>query len=636
MSGLSDGQLLALYSEKKDEAAFSELYERHSRAAYTVCLRALGDPAEAQDATVACFMLAVNKARSLSGRADLSCWMYWCARHVARRAALMKERRLQQERKAAQMEHEDSAIQSGRWSEILPYLESALDDLPANQREVLVMQYYRGLSVSRIAETLQSPQGTVASRIRYGLENLRKKLARVGQAVSADELSEGLGRFGVLATMPAEISARMKGMILLGAASTKAAAIVDSTLRMMFWSRVKAVAAVFVGAAVLAGGTLAASKSMEGASAKEPAQEKKVAEPGAKPAGKFATGVTDSGAQWTRESEPWAGCGISAYLDGPRKEMCCRNAPGTRWWYEPGGDFTIRRYNPSNERFYTIAGRARGQLDGPFSRARFGGIGYMHDHATAGSPDGRFVYFTEPDLGGLLRVMDFEKQTVSTMSKDLAFTGMTADSKGNLWGMKGRAASIVIVSPEGKVIEEKKLDLTGAGNAGPLMMSFQNMTLDEKRNRLYASNRATGDWTIWYWDLADGGKFVGVLMSNQNKENTPLRTLNETGLFKGTTQRCPGGIAFGMDDPEKRYLYQGGGDNTTFYRLDLEKQMIDTFGPVNPSEKIPYKTLGWVQAKWLPFGSVSQWCGAPTYDADGNIYMGVSLAGRTIKFTRVK
>ncbi len=352
---------------------------------------------------------------------------------------------------------------------------------------------------------------------------------------------------------------------------------------------------------------------------------------------KFSTPANDPGAQWSRDPEPWAGSGVRAYLDGPRKEMCCRNTPATRWWFEPGGDFTLRRYNPANERYYTVAGRARGQLDGPFSRARFGGIGYMHDHAIAASPDGRYVYFTEPDLGGQLRVIDFEKQMVKTLSKEFRFTGITADSQGNLWGLKGQN-TVVVISPEGKVVEEKKLDLAGAGHAGRLFMSFQNMALDEKHNRLYAANRNTGDWTVWYWDLANGGKFVGVLMGNENKDNAPLRTVNETGPFKGTTQRCPGGISFGprAHNPDYRWLYQGGGDNTTFYRLDLEKQELDTFGPVNPSEKPPYKTLGWVQAKWLPFGSISKWCGTPTFDEEGNIYLGVSLSGVVIRFTRIK
>lgn len=343
----------------------------------------------------------------------------------------------------------------------------------------------------------------------------------------------------------------------------------------------------------------------------------------------FATPVVDAGAQWVRDDEPWAGCGIGAYLDGPRKEMCTRNVPGTSWWFEPGGDFTIRRYNPAIERYYTIAGRARGYLDGPFSRARFGSIGYMHDHKVTASPDGRYVYFTEPDMGGLLRVMDFETQTVSTLSKDLKFEAMSSDSKGNLYGMNW--GSLTILNPKGEVVETKKLQLIDNRQQ---YHTFQNMTLDEVHSRLYAANRGSGDWTIWYWDLANDGAWVGVLPLP--KEGEPKRTLNETGPFKGTNQRCPGGIAFGPGDPEKRYLYQGGGDNTTFYRLDLEKQIIDTFGPLDPKEKAPYKHLGWVQAKWLPFGSISQWCGTPNYDEHGNITMGVSLAGIRIRFTRVK
>ncbi len=351
---------------------------------------------------------------------------------------------------------------------------------------------------------------------------------------------------------------------------------------------------------------------------------------------KFATGVNNPGAQWTRDPEPYAGSGLSGYLDGPRREMMCRNAPSVGWWFEPGGDFTIRKYNRLNERFYTIAGRARGCLDGPLSRARFGGIGYMHSHDVAASPDGRFIYFTEPDMSGLLRRIDFVKGEVATLSKDLRFGAMTADSKGRIYGLN--RDSLSILDPDGKLVETRKMDFTGAGNVNRLFGAFMNIALDEVHNRLYAANRAPGgaDWTIWCWDLANSDKFIGVLPIP--KEGEPKRTLNETGPFKGTVQRCPGGISFGPAryNPDRRWLYQGGGDNTTFYRLDLDRQVIDTFGPVNPSERPPYKTLGWVHAKWLPFGSISKWCGTPTFDEEGNIYLGISLSGVITRYTRVK
>jgi RNA polymerase sigma factor (sigma-70 family) len=492
----------------------------------------------------------------------------------------------------------------------------ALAELPLELRQAVSLCCEQGLTRRQAAAVLEVPERTVSDWVNRGLEQLRKVLTAGGFSAVPAVLGEALGALGV-PQAPKGLAEKLQQQALGSAANLGHAAA---------WSKGGLLVKIGIGVFVLGLVCVGLLSIHPGRS--EETEEKEEAPPAVKP-GKFTTPVTDAGAQWSRDSEPWAGSGVSAYLDGPRKEMCCRNAPGRSWWFEPGGDFTIRRYNPANERYYTVAGRARGQLDGPFSRARFGGIGYMRDHAVARSPDGRFVYFTEPDLGGQLRVMDFEKQTVATMSKDFKFTGMTADGKGNLWGMNW--SGLTVISSEGVVLETHKLEMTGNLQQ---RHTFQNIALDESNRRLYASNRGSGDWTIWYWDLAADGKFVGVLPLP--KENEPKRTLNETGPFKGTVQRCPGGIAFGPGDPEKRYLYQGGGDNTTFYRLDLEQELIDTFGPVNPAEKTPYKTLGWVQAKWLPFGSISKWCGTPTFDEEGNVYMGVSLGGIIIRFTRVK
>ena len=52
----------------------------------------------------------------------------------------------------------------------------ALESIPANQRQVLEMAYYEGLSQSAIAERLQLPLGTVKTRSRQGLIRLRDQL----------------------------------------------------------------------------------------------------------------------------------------------------------------------------------------------------------------------------------------------------------------------------------------------------------------------------------------------------------------------------------------------------------------------------------------------------------------------------
>jgi RNA polymerase sigma-70 factor (ECF subfamily) len=53
---------------------------------------------------------------------------------------------------------------------------SALDALPTEQRQVLELMYFRGLSQSRIAERLQLPLGTVKSRTLLGMRRMRAAL----------------------------------------------------------------------------------------------------------------------------------------------------------------------------------------------------------------------------------------------------------------------------------------------------------------------------------------------------------------------------------------------------------------------------------------------------------------------------
>jgi hypothetical protein len=100
---------------------------------------------------------------------------------------------------------------------------------------------------------------------------------------------------------------------------------------------------------------------------------------------------------------------------------------------------------------------------------------------------------------------------------------------------------------------------------------------------------------------------------------------------------CPSGVAFGPDDPEKRFMYMGGGDDTTFYRLDFQKKEWMMFGPPDRKAKRPYKVLRFVHSKGkFPFGSIVTWCGPPAWDKEGNIYLRVALGSRIVRFTRVK
>ncbi len=161
-----------------DEAALAELYDRLSPLAYGLSLRMAGDTLIAQDAVQEGFLRVWRGARGFDRkRGPARAWVLRIVRNVTidqLRSRAVRERselRAAAEPQAAGAPRpDDLALRA----ETRAALRDGLACLPDEQRRMIEIAYFEGLSHSEIAERENLPLGTVKTRIRDGVLRLRR------------------------------------------------------------------------------------------------------------------------------------------------------------------------------------------------------------------------------------------------------------------------------------------------------------------------------------------------------------------------------------------------------------------------------------------------------------------------------
>jgi RNA polymerase sigma factor (sigma-70 family) len=157
-----------------DERALAILYDRFGRLAYGVALRILRDPALAEDAVQDAFVGAWRTAASFDGRrGNAQTWLLTLVHRRAVDIVRREARRRTQPLDDAPVAAHESTEKEAVVREQRRAVQSALAQLPADQREALELSYYGGLTQSELAERLGIPIGTVKSRVFAALANLR-------------------------------------------------------------------------------------------------------------------------------------------------------------------------------------------------------------------------------------------------------------------------------------------------------------------------------------------------------------------------------------------------------------------------------------------------------------------------------
>jgi RNA polymerase sigma-70 factor (ECF subfamily) len=175
-----DGQLVARMVGR-DQSAMAELYDRTNQIVYGLALRILGDEAAAEDVMVEVYTKAWKLAADYDpSRGTAAAWLLVMTR--TRAVDILRAR--QRDRASEPLETVRQLSSEAPGPEALTlaaerhrFVHGALGRLSNEQRQLMELAYFGGMSHSEIAAALGQPLGTVKTRIRSAMMQLRQLLA---------------------------------------------------------------------------------------------------------------------------------------------------------------------------------------------------------------------------------------------------------------------------------------------------------------------------------------------------------------------------------------------------------------------------------------------------------------------------
>ena len=183
--GLRDDQLVELVAQR-DAGALEALYERYGRAAYSLARRILTEKTLAQDVVQEVFLSLWRDARRFdAGRGTVATYLLSMTHHravdVVRREENLRRWRTSDEGLELEADPkvrvEDEVLTSERRAEV----RAALGELPAAQREALLLAYFGGYTQREVAALVGVPLGTVKTRMAAGMRKMREALQDAGR-----------------------------------------------------------------------------------------------------------------------------------------------------------------------------------------------------------------------------------------------------------------------------------------------------------------------------------------------------------------------------------------------------------------------------------------------------------------------
>jgi RNA polymerase sigma-70 factor (ECF subfamily) len=186
MDTLATDEIIVERALTGDAEAFGELVRRWERRIFALTYGMLGREEDARDATQETFLAAFRSLRTFRGEAKVSSWLHRIAVNQCisrqRRAKVRSESALEDEQEtnagsfAMPLSYSPAHVAEGRQETAA--VRRAINSLPVELRQVVVMKEFEELTFREIADVLDLPLSTVKSRLYTALKQLQMRLQK--------------------------------------------------------------------------------------------------------------------------------------------------------------------------------------------------------------------------------------------------------------------------------------------------------------------------------------------------------------------------------------------------------------------------------------------------------------------------
>lgn len=186
MEPLSTDEIIVQRALTGDAEAFGEIVRRWERRIYALAYGMLGREEDARDATQETFIAAFRNLRGFRGEAKVSSWLHRIAVNQCisrqRRSKVRNESALEDEQAtnarsfATSLSYSPARVVEGRQETAA--VRRAINGLPVELRQVVLMKEFEELTFREIAEALEIPLSTVKSRLYTALKQLQMRLQK--------------------------------------------------------------------------------------------------------------------------------------------------------------------------------------------------------------------------------------------------------------------------------------------------------------------------------------------------------------------------------------------------------------------------------------------------------------------------